>query len=179
MPPIRSTPCLAALLVPLLATSAAAVPNQPPPSAGQSSWIDIVDGRSGTGISYPAGVFAEKAAQPEGRILVSPDGKARLLVGTFLNESASSLDAYRAQLLEENYRGATLDYAPVRRSWFVISGTIGSVMFYERVSFTCSGRYINSWAMLYPAAERAFYDRIVEAVAPTFRPGSGKGGRCE
>jgi len=52
-------------------------------------------------------------------------------------------------------------------------------MFYQRVSFTCGGRLINSWAMLYPAAERKMYDRVVEAVARSFMPGAGKTGTCD
>lgn len=176
MPCPRSSPLLVFVALAALATPAFAVTGRPAPAA---DWIDIVDARSGSKLSYPASVFAEKATEPEGRILVSPDGNARLLVGSFLNESGTSLDAYRAQLLQDNYRGAQVDYAPMRRTWFVISGTIGTMMFYERVSFTCSGRYINSWAMLYPVAERRTYDRVVEAIAPTFKPGSGQGGRCE
>ena len=49
-------------------------------------------------------------------------------------------------------------------------------MFYERVTFTCGGRLINSWAMLYPAAERRLYDRIVEQVARSYRAGEGSCG---
>jgi hypothetical protein len=78
-----------------------------------------------------------------------------------------------------NYADASLDYAPVRKSWFVVSGERDGVMFYERVSFTCDGRLITSWAMLYPVAERQFYDRVVEAVAPTFTPARGRGGSCD
>jgi hypothetical protein len=59
----------------------------------------------------------------------------------------------------------------MRGRWFVISGTIGDREFYERVSFTCGGRLINSWAMIYPYAERDFYNRVVEAVARSYSPG--------
>lgn len=178
MPGQRSSLAITAVAIAALASSARAAQESPPGLDRLSSWVDIVDARSGSEISYPASFFTEKAAEPEGRVLVSPDGGARLLVGSFLNEGRVSLDAYRTQLLQENYRGAVLDYAPVRSGWFVISGTIGNLMFYERVSFTCGRRYINSWAMLYPVAERATYDRIVEAIAPTFKPGSGVDGRC-
>jgi hypothetical protein len=173
MPQHLSTPLLRALsLLAALAMPAAAAPESPLRSNDANGWIEIVDARSGSRISYPAGAFSERAAEPEGRVLVSPDGNARLLVGSFINETGASLDDYRTQILADNYSGAELDYAPRRRSWFVISGTIGPMMFYERVSFTCDGRYINSWAMLYPVAQRKTYDRIVEAVAPTFKPGS-------
>ena len=98
---------------------------------------------------------------------------ARLLIGAFGNDERLSLRAYRQYLLERNYPGASIDYAPVRKNWFVLSGERDGVMFYERVSFTCGGRLITSWAMFYPVAERRFYDRVVEEVAPTFTPGSG------
>jgi hypothetical protein len=44
-------------------------------------------------------------------------------------------------------------------------------MFYERVTFTCAGRIINSWAMVYPVAERRRYDPIVEQVARSCKAG--------
>jgi hypothetical protein len=64
----------------------------------------------------------------------------------------------------------------------VLSGTLGDHEFYERVSFTCGGRLINSWAMVYPvapAAENRVYDRIVEAIARTYTPGAGRSGNCD
>ncbi len=66
----------------------------------------------------------------------------------FENDSQSTLDDYRQQLLAENYTGAKIDYAPVKDKWFVLSGTRGDTHFYERVSFTCGGKLINSWALL-------------------------------
>ena len=44
-------------------------------------------------------------------------------------------------------------------------------MVYEKVMFSCGGRVINSFAIVYPIAERAFYDPIVEVVEDSFRPG--------
>lgn len=172
MPQRLSTLSLLALVLMAAPSTLAAAPETPLSSSNATGWAEIVDSRSGSRISYPTGVFRERASEPEGRVLVSPDGDARLLVGSFLNESGASLDAYRTQILSDNYGGAELDYAPQRKTWFVLSGTIGPMMFYERVSFTCDGRYINSWAMVYPIAQRKTYDRVVEAIAPTFRPGT-------
>ena len=86
------------------------------------------------------------------------------------------LRVYRAFVLQQSYPGADIDYAPVRDTWFVLSGTRDGMMFYERVTFTCGGRLINSWAMLYPAAERQLYDRIVEHVARSYRAGTASCG---
>ena len=55
--------------------------------------------------------------------------------------------------------------------WSVLSGTRGETMIYEKVIFSCSGRVINSFALVYPIAERHLYDPIVEGIEDSFRPG--------
>lgn len=144
-------------------------------------WETIESARYGFAIAYPGSVFTPGRSAPseDGHVLVSRDGAARLLVGAFDNETSATLAEYRAQLLAENYAGADLDYAPVKNRWFVVSGTQGDMHFYERVSFTCGGRVINSWALLYPVAERHVYDRIVEAIARTYTPGARRAGQCD
>jgi len=150
-------------------------------AAKLDQWTVIASESRGFTIAYPASVFVPRADahSDDGHVLVSRDGGARLVVGAFDNEDATTLGEYREQLLSENYSGADLDYAPVKRRYFVISGTRGDMHFYERVSFTCGGRLINSWALLYPVSERHIYDRIVEAVARTYSPGAGRTGHCD
>ena len=101
---------------------------------------------------------------------------ARILAGALPNADNLSLQDYRAFVLQQSYPGASVDYAPMRENWFVLSGTRDGVMFYERVTFTCGGKLINSWAMLYPAAERRLYDRVVEQVSKSYRAGGGNCG---
>jgi hypothetical protein len=131
--------------------------------------------RHGFSMSYPAGTFAPQptAADSEGRVFTSRDGNARLLAGALPNTDAVNLRDYRSLVLQQSYPGANIDYAPLGSTWFVVSGTREGVMFYERVTFTCGGRLINSWAMVYPAAERRVYDRIVEQVSRSYRAGEG------
>lgn len=178
----RLVPALAAALLtcwPLAGSPAAANPAH---FTGPSTdWATIKHPRRGFMIAYPASVFKPQdgVADGDGRAFVSPDGKARLLVGTFENTADFDIGAYRAYLLSENYKGARLDYERTKDKWFVISGVRGDTMFYERVSFTCGGKLVNSWAMLYPVAERRLYDRIVELVARTYHPGSGASGNCD
>lgn len=147
----------------------------------RKDWETLENERHGFLIAYPSEVFQQRSAPTtdEGRVLYSPDGRAQLLVGAFANEDGASLWEYRDFLINEQYAGARIQYAPVRRRWFVQSGTIGDMEFYERVSFTCGGRLINSWAMPYPRAENGFYDRVVEAIARTYSPGAGRTGHCD
>jgi hypothetical protein len=136
--------------------------------------------RHGFSLSYPPGTFTPQPQPPpagdDGRAFVSRDGAARLLAGALPNADGMNLRDYRSLVLQQSYPGAAIDYAPVGSTWFVLSGIRDGVMFYERVTFTCGGRFINSWAMLYPAAERRLYDRIVEQVARSYRAGEGS---CE
>ena len=172
---------LAALIAGLAAGVAAVATDAHAARAKLKQWETIQSERYGFMIAYPGSVFVPgpTSAAEDGHVLVSRDGSARLLVGAFDNETAATLSEYRRQLLSENYPGADLDYAPVKKRSFVISGTRGDMHFYERVSFTCGGRVINSWALLYPVTERHIYDPIVEAIARTYSPGAGRTGRCD
>lgn len=170
-----ATSCAAALLAVLLAGGMAVATDW------RRDWATLRNERHGFLIAYPSDVFqqAGESNTDEGRVLYSRDGKAQLLVGAFANEEATTLEDYRDYLMQENYAGAHIEYAPMRGKWFVLSGTIGDREFYERVSFTCGGKLINSWAMIYPKAERRFYNRVVEAVARTYSPGAGRSGNCD
>jgi hypothetical protein len=144
-------------------------------------WATVKNVRHGFTIAYPIDVFEQKAepTTDEGRVLVSKDGKAKLLIGAFENSENSSLGQYRDFLLQGQWAGAAIDYDVLRSKWFVLSGTRNGQIFYERVSFTCGGKLINSWAMVYPEVERRTYDRVLEAIARTYLPGAGKEGNCE
>jgi hypothetical protein len=131
--------------------------------------------RHGFALAYPTNKFlALPPASDSARMFVSRDGNARLLAGALRNIDSKNLRDYRDFLLSASYPGAQIDYAPVRDKWFVLSGTRGNTMFYERVTFTCGGRTINSWAMLYPAAERNVYDPIINQVHRSYRTSDEK-----
>lgn len=131
--------------------------------------------RHGFTLKYPAAQFiALPAASEDGRQFVSTDGKARLLAGTVANVDNRSLKSYHDYLIRETYAGADITYAPVRATWFVLSGIkTDGTLFYQRVNFLCGGRSINSWAMLLPAADKPLYQPVIEAVHRDYRAGSG------
>jgi len=130
--------------------------------------------RHGFSLSYPAAQFiALPSATEDGRQFVSKDGSARLLVGTLPNFDNKNLRDYRTFVLNESYPGAKVDYAPVRDSWFVVSGVRNGTAFYQRVNFVCGGRSINSWAVLFPEAQKAVYEPIIDQVHRDYRLGTG------
>jgi hypothetical protein len=146
-----------------------------------SDWATIHNKRFGFAIAYPSNILFPidtPSGMTDGRVLQSADGKAKLLVATFENAEKLSLDGYRDFLLSDIYANTKIDYAPQKQRWFVLSGERGSDTFYERVTFSCGGRLINSWAMLYPTAQKKLYDRVVQAVAKTYMAGAGADGNC-
>lgn len=143
------------------------------PAEGGEEIATYLNKRYGFTLSYPTTRFRpQEPLSEDGRVWVSQDGNAKLLAGALPNPDGLKLEDYRKFVMQQSYAGATIDYAPVRDTWFVLSGIRDGTMFYERVTFTCGGRLINSWAMLYPADERKVYDRIVERVARSYRAGA-------
>ena len=102
----------------MLAAPAIAAP------VGSGGWASYVDQRYGYAIAYPTAVFRPVRNSPnrDGRIFVSPDAKARLLVGAVPNETGQNMRQYRAFVLRHSYAGAEILYAPIRANFFVLSG---------------------------------------------------------
>jgi len=149
-------------------------------SGRYSQWETIRSERYGFTIAYPSEhLFPVRTPSgQDGRVMQSADGKAKLLIATFENTENVTLDGYRDFLLTDIYANARIDYAPQRARWFVLSGERGGETFYERVTFSCGGKLINSWAMLYPTAEHKLYTPMLEAIAKTYSPGTGADGQC-
>ena len=145
-----------------------------------NEWATIHHPKFGFSIAYPSDILfpIDTPSGRDGRVMQSADGKAKLLVATFENTENTSLEGYRDFLLSDIYANAKIDYAPQKSRWFVLSGVRGDETFYERVTFSCGGKLINSWAMLYPTAEHKLYNRVLEGIAKTYSVGAGTDGRC-
>jgi hypothetical protein len=132
--------------------------------------------KHGFSLLYPTTQFVPlPVATQDGFQAVSKDGKARLLVGTIANFDGKTLADYRQFLLNASYAGANVTYAPVRDTWFVVSGvkSDGVTGFYQRVNFVCGGRNINSWAVIFPYNEKPTYSPIIEQVHRDYVLGNG------
>jgi curved DNA-binding protein CbpA len=139
-------------------------------------WKTYRDDRFAYSLSYPAGVFTTEKASPSrsDQVLWSSEAGARL-VAAARPRSGETIASYRRSIIESRYASATFDYAPVRDTWFVLSGTRGQEMFYERVSFACGGAAILSWQMTYRAADRKRFDPIVEEIHRKYRYHADRG----
>ena len=146
----------------------------------ERGWTDYRNERFGFSLRYPGDVFEpEKASEAgDGQVFISRDGTARLLVGALPNDKGQSPAAYLDYIARESYAGYRIDYRRLAGSWFVLSGEGNGKTFYEKVMFSCAGRLINSFAMIYPTDQRGLFDPIVEGMEASFRPARECGRRA-
>jgi curved DNA-binding protein CbpA len=145
-----------------------------------SNWATYQNARFSFALKYPVDVFAfdKGPANDNVRILVSRNGDAVLRIFATENITGTKLAQYRRSLIEMRYAGAVFDQTQQRKSWFVLSGTHGDTAFYERVTFSCDGRSIHGWQMIFPSSERTLYDLVVDEVHRNYTHTSGPGARC-
>jgi hypothetical protein len=136
-----------------------------------SGWLDHRNEKYGFSLKYPGDIFKlERTTEAgDGHSFVSMDGKARLLVGVLENTSSFTPATYQDHVAQQSYGRFKVTYRPLGKSWFALSGQGNDQIFYEKVIFSCSGRLINSFAMIYPVDRRDVFDPLVERIEDSFR----------
>jgi curved DNA-binding protein CbpA len=144
------------------------------------TWGTYQNDRFGFALDYPADLFMadDRALGDFWRLFVSRDGQARLLVTAGFNSRRLTPATYRQSMVDGVYGGASFEYAPLRKTWFVLAGSSGVDMFYERVTFACDGRIIHRWRLTYPASERDHYSQIIERMHQGYKHVRGAGSHC-
>jgi curved DNA-binding protein CbpA len=145
-----------------------------------SGWTTYQNARFSFALKYPADVFAidTGTANENDRTFRSTNGDALLRIFATENVTGVTPAKYRRALIEGLYTGVDLEHSPQRKFWFVLSGTRGDKVFYERVIFSCDGKAIHGWEMIYPSSERTVYDLVVDEIQRNYTH-SGRGGtRC-
>ena len=153
-----------------------------------AGWTTYRNEHYGFAFAYPASVFApvppragdglsDRASERSGQAFASRDGSAFITAAAAPNATGDGPRAYRARAIANSYAKARITFERMESDGFVVSGFKGRDIFYERVVFSCGGRVVNAWVATYPAAQRARYDPIVEALAGNFRPGARGGCR--
>jgi len=145
-----------------------------------SGWVAYHNADFKFSLKYPADVFAYDIGQSNDnvRTFVSRDGAAVLNIFTTNNFAEATLARYRRSRMEENYAGAVFEQSPQRKFSFVLSGTQNDRAFYERVTFSCDGRAIHGWQMIFPVSQRTVYDLVADEVNRTYTQRTKPGARC-
>ena len=139
----------------------------------EEGWTEYRNERFGFSLAYPGDLLhlEKKSEAGDGEVFVSRDGEARLLVGALPNDKRQTPAAYQQYIARQSYADYRIGYRRIAQSWFVLSGEGNGKTFYEKVMFSCGGRLINSFAVIYPTDQSDQFDRIVEGIEASFRPG--------
>jgi hypothetical protein len=134
-------------------------------------WVVHRNLRYGFSISYPRSAFAiEKISEAgDGQIFYAAALDARLLVGAIPNHDGYSPTSYAEYIASHSYSGYTISYRKIGSSWLALSGRDEKRIFYEKVQFSCGGRLLSSFAMIYPISSSAQVNPVIERIENSFR----------
>ncbi len=146
-------------------------------TSGASNWLTYQNDRYGTTIDYPSIFKAEPPPDnDDGRRFKSADG-AEFAVFASYGALDFDLAGYQKFILENLDPGKIVTYQTHGDNWFVISGTNGDGIFYERYMLphgkAKAEGFVEGFVMSYPAALKHAYDPIVGRMAKSFRSGPG------
>ena len=142
-------------------------------AAAADNWLTYYNDRYGTTIDYPDFFKAQPPPDAnDGRAFKSTDG-ADFTVSAIYNTLDFDLAKYRDFILQNLDPGAIVTYQAHGGDWFVISGTKGANIFYQRHLLSHGGQMTEDFDISYPAALKQTYDPIVARMAKSFRPGTG------
>ena len=152
---------------------AGAAPKHRP--AALERWVTYQNARFGYSLYYPSALFdAEpESVNGDGRVFLSRDGRAKIVVYGAHNADGMSPKEYRQMILTEFPDYREMDYNPIGKTWFVLSGYRGENVYYQKVIFSCNLEIVNAISVTYPVSEKLFYDGLVETLEDHFKPGRG------
>jgi hypothetical protein len=140
--------------------------------ADAENWLTYQNDRYGTTIDYPDQFKAEPPPDADdGRRFKSADGAKFAVYASYALDS--TLTDIQEFTLKNLAPGAFVTYKTGGDNWFVISGTNGANIFYERHLLSHGGQMSETFSMTYPAAAKQSYDAIVARMAKSFRAGKG------
>jgi hypothetical protein len=142
-------------------------------AAGAADWLTYQNDRYGTTIDYP-GAFQPQPPpdDDDGRQFKSADG-ADFSVFASYNALNFDLAAFQAFTIKNLPSGQVVTYQAHGANWFVISGSSGGSIFYDKYLLSHGGQMTEGFVMSYPAQLKQTYAPIVTRMAQSFRSGSG------
>ena len=153
----------------------------PPGPAGDAGWFRYFNARFGLRVDLPESGFRQTlSSDGHGVTLTSLDRAVTIDVHANWLDSilpgatggaGKTIAALHDQAMEETRRkGGSVTYAVRRNDFYVISGTLGSTVYYERVAISpaCPDVF-NAIRVRYPQAIEQQLDRLVTRVSLSLR----------
>jgi hypothetical protein len=142
-------------------------------AAKAADWLTYQNDRYGTTIDYPDLFMMQRPPDADdGRAFKSADG-ADFTVSASYFALDLTVAKYHDFIVKNLAPGSTITYETQGKNWFVISGTVGDKIFYEKHLLSHGAQMNEDFVMSYPASAKQTYDPIVARMAKSFRPGKG------
>jgi hypothetical protein len=142
-------------------------------AARAETWLTYQNDRYGTTIDYPDTFKPDPPPNADdGRTFKNADG-AKFSVSAAYGGIGSNLADYRNFIIKHLAPKQTVTFQARAKTWFVLSGTQGSDIFYERHMLSHGGEMTEDFVISYPATAKAAYDPIVARMSASFRSGTG------
>jgi hypothetical protein len=147
----------------------------PPPAPTIGAFIKMIATARRSTIHLPSS-RCRPPDNDDGRAFKSADGAA---FSVFASYNAFDFDVaqYREYVVKNLDAGSVVTYQAQGHAhgndWFVISGTKGDKVFYQRRLLSHGKQMTEGLVITYPASLKQTYDPIVARMAKSFRPGSG------
>jgi len=136
-------------------------------------WATYSNPRFGTTADYPASLFTRYAPPPEngdGQTFRTADGRAQLSIYGAYNVGHDTPQSYLDKYLDIQGTVVALKRATAR--YYVVSGTRGDKIFYERCNFPPRHEdVVDCLTITYPAADKTAWDAVVARVSQSLRNG--------
>lgn len=140
---------------------------------GQGKYDTYSNARFNYSIDYPSGLFTphDESTNGDGRVFKAKKGTAKLLAWGQYNALFDTLKKAYASDLKE--RGGGVTYKALLNDGYVISGTKGGRIFYQKTILSGkdgdSGAVFATFLLEYPAAEKAVYDSVASRISRSFK----------
>lgn len=140
-----------------------------PFSASAANWQTYRNARYGTTVEYPDVFKAEPPpANGDGRTFRSADG-SEFSVFASINSQNFTVAAFKRFIVKNLDPADVITYQAHNSRGFVISGTSGPNIFYERHLISRDGQLTEGLIISYPARLKTTYDAIVTRMSRSFQ----------
>ena len=136
-------------------------------------WLTYHNDRYGTAIDYPDQFKPELPPDADDGRRFKDAAGVEFAVYASYNALDFNLAKYQDYILKHLDPGQVVTYQAHGGNWFVISGTKGDGIFYERHLLSHGGQMTEAFSIAYPTAAKQTYAPLVARMSKSLRPGKG------
>ncbi len=165
------TPLLLAVFLPVLLILLCASGYTAKQQHAQPAYATYVNARYGFSVRYPRSLKMEPPPEiGDGRSFDARDGFKMDVWGSNIDVDFHN-DTLKGNLTQARHEDFThVTYQATGRNWYVLSGTKGDKIVYEK-TYLGKGS-LNTLSISYPVKLKAKYNKIVTTISASFKPGN-------